>query len=103
MVKGELASNSKLNFGENYSPIRLSSPEKEKKEQLLNNKPYRGLITFTTIQPSNTYKKQILNQVAGKYLNCHNCNFMNSYYVVIKYNLFDCKSAISMKLLLEQD
>ena len=101
MVRGELDNNS--NTGDNYSPIRLSSPEKDKKEQLLNNKPYRGLITFTTIQPSNTYKKQIQSQVAGKYLNCDNCNFMNSYYVVIKYNLFDCKSAISMRLLLEQD
>ena len=41
--------------------------------------------------------------MAGKDLNRNNCNFLNSYYVVIKYNLFDCKPAVSMKLLIDQD
>lgn len=41
--------------------------------------------------------------MAGKDLNRNNCNFLNAYYVVIKYNLFDCKPAVSMKLLQDQD
>lgn len=61
------------------------------------------MIIFTTIQPSNTYKKHILSQVKDKELTCHNCNILNSYFVVINYNLFDCKSAISMKLLIQKE
>ena len=80
------------------SPKRSKSPSKTTDDMQLNAKPMRGMFTITTIQPTNTYKK-IVNQCSDKILQRDNCNMLNSYFVVSKHNLFDCKSAISIKLL----
>jgi len=41
--------------------------------------------------------------VVGKDLTRANCNMMKSYFTVIKYNLFDCKPALSIELTIQQD
>lgn len=86
------------------SPKRAKSPVKVKKiEENENKTPFRGFVMIATIQPSNTFKKTILSQVAGKELTKFNCNMMKSYFTAIKYNLFDCKPALSIKVLIEQE
>jgi hypothetical protein len=59
----------------------------------------RGFFTMTTIQPTNTFKKLIMSQCQNMELTQANCHMLNSYYLVMKHDLFDFKTAVSIKLL----
>ena len=54
-----------------------------------------GIFTVTTIQPTNIYKK-IVTQCKDQILQRDNCHFLNSFYIVNKYKLFDCKAVQSI-------
>ena len=85
------------------SPVRSKSPCKTTDDVLLaDNKPMRGFFMITTIQPQNTYKK-LMNACSDKLLIRDNCNMLNSYFTVVKHDLFDCKTAVSIKLLPQQE
>ena len=83
------------------SPQRALSPMKSSQSTDDQGFQMKGIFLCTTIQPTNVYKK-FLTQVADKELDRFACNMLNSYHIVNKHNLFDCKSAITIKLLPQQ-
>ena len=80
----------------------IESPQR-KKEHKQCASGFKYSLTITTIQPVNIYKK-VLQQCSGQSLDKTNCNILNAYFMIKKYNnLFDCATDVSISLLQRQN